>query len=536
MGADKLFTGGVVRTGDTQAPVSDAVAVVDGVVVALGADARLLHGPDTDVIDLAGGALLPSFGDGHAHPLLGGVALTGVPVRDCRSVEEIVAAVSTWAIEHPDKDWICGDAFDPTLAPDGRFDAHWLDGAVPDRPVVLRTMDHHTAWVNSAALRLAGIDERFPEPPDGQILRRPDGTPLGTLREWGALDLVMDLIPAATRTEQVAALTEVSHRFAAAGITWAQDAWVEHADVQAWLAAAELGVLSFRANLAFRAEPGGWKNDIDDFVADRALVDQQGLGLLTARTVKFFADGVIESGTAALVEPYDDCPHSHGMATWSPEELADAMAAVDRLGFQAHIHAIGDAGVRMALDAIAETERRNGSRDRRPTVAHVQLIDPSDLDRFARLGVIANVEPLWAQPDDLMIHLTLPRIGAARGARQYQIASLLASGAHVSFGSDWPVSSYAPLAGISTAITRQTTGREPADGWHPAERITLDQAVTAYTSGVAYQAFEENAWGVIRPGARADLVHLAEDPAAVPAGDLGAIDVLGTWLAGTRTH
>ncbi len=281
-----------------------------------------------------------------------------------------------WAATHPAAEWICGDAFDPSLADDGRFDARWLDEVAPDRPVVLRTMDHHTAWVNTAALRRAGIDASFPDPWDGQILRRTDGSALGTLREFGALNPVLDLIPPATTAEQLSALSEVSGRFAAAGITWVQDAWVEHESVETWLAAADLGLLRFRTNLAFRAEPGGWKNDIEDFTADRARVEAQAPGFLTARTVKFFADGVIESGTAALIDPYDDCPHSHGMATWSPEELADAVAAVDEKGFQAHIHAIGDAGVKMALDAIAETQRRNGSRDRRPTIAHVQLIDP----------------------------------------------------------------------------------------------------------------------------------------------------------------
>ena len=251
--------------------------------------------------------------------------------------------------------------------------------------------------------------------------------------------------------------------------------------------------------------------------------------------MKFFANGVVESGTAALLQPYDDCPHSHGIANWPAAELADAMTAADALGFQAHVHAIGDAGVRLALDAIAETARRNGPADRRPTVAHVQLIDPADLPRFAALGVIANLEPLWAQPDPLMTELTLPRVGAARGSRQYQIASLLRSGARVSFGSDWPVTAYQPLPGIATAATRQTPQGNPAGGWLPAERATAAEALAAYSAGVAYQAFEERQWGLLRPGMRADLVHLAADPTVIPARELRDLPVLGTWLAGTRT-
>jgi hypothetical protein len=279
-----------------------------------------------------------------------------------------------------------------------------------------------------------------------------------------------------------------------------------------------------------------WKDQLGEFTAARNRVRGGARGWLTARTVKFFADGVIEAGTAALLDPYQDCPHSHGIANWTPSELADAIAAADAAGFQAHVHAIGDAGVRLALDAIAETARRNGPADRRPTVAHIQLIDPADLPRFAALGVIANLEPLWAQPDPLMTELTLPRLGAARGARQYQARSLLRSGVRVSFGSDWPVTAYQPLAGVATAITRQTPGGDPDGGWLPAERITAAQALAAYSAGVAYQGFEEHQWGVLRPGMRADLVHLAADPAVIPARELRDLPVLGTWLAGTRTH
>jgi len=532
MQAEQLFTGGIVRTGVPGAAASTALAVAGGRVLALGQDALEARGPRTEVIDLAGGALLPSFGDGHAHPLLGGLGLRGVPVRQARSVAEILAAVAAWAAAHPGAEWVTGDAFDPTLAGGGRFDARWLDSVVADRPVALRTLDHHTMWVNTEALRRAGIDAGTPEPAAGQIVRRADGS----LREWGAIGPVLDLLPAPGPAEQAAALAEVCGLFAAAGITWVQDAWAEHGHIDAWLAAARDGRLRFRANLAFRAEPVSWKDQLEEFAADRDRIACEAPGWLTARTVKFFADGVVEAGTAALLQPYDDCPHSHGIANWTPGELADAIAAADAAGFQAHVHAIGDAGVRLALDAIAETARRNGPADRRPVLAHVQLIDPADLPRFAGLGVIANLEPLWAQPDPLMTELTLPRVGPARGARQYQIATLQRTGARVSFGSDWPVTDYRPLPGIATAITRQTAAGNPDGGWLPAERVTAAAALAAYSAGVAYQAFEERHWGMLRPGLRADLVHLAADPAVIPARELRDLPVLGTWLAGTRTH
>src|SRR3984957_8372817 len=444
MQADQLFTGGTVRTGLPGAQASGALAVAGGRVLALGQDAVDSRGPGTDVIDLAGGGW------------------QGAPVRQARSVPEILAAVAEWAAGHPGADWVVGDAFDPTLAPGGRFDARWLDSVVADRPVVLHTMDHHTMWVNSETLRRGGYHARTPEPDAGQILRRADSSPLGTLREWGAIGPVLDLLPVPGLSEQAAVLAEVSALFAAAGITWVQDAWVSRARGDACRAAAAAGSLRFRANLAFRVEPTTWKDQLGELATHRDRVHDGAGGWLTARTVKFFADGVVESGTAALLQPYDDCPHSHGIANWPADELADAMTAADALGFQAHVHAIGDAGVRLDLDAIAETARRTGPADRRPTVAPVQLIAPADLPRFAALGVIANLEPLWAQPDPLMTELTLPRVGAARGSRQYQNASLLRSGARVSFGSDWAVTAYQPLAGAATAVTRQTPAGHPA--------------------------------------------------------------------------
>ncbi|MFE3855210.1 amidohydrolase [Streptomyces griseorubiginosus] len=538
MHADIVFIAGTVRTGDADTPVHDALAVTDGRITALGADALAARGPRTEVVDLGGGALLPAFGDGHVHPVMGGLALGGVPVRGTASVEEIVEAVRHWAAEHPDAEWITGDGFDPWLAPDGRFDARWLDAAVPDRPVVLRTMDHHTAWVNSETLRRAGYTAGTPDPVGGEILRR-DGSaePLGTLREFGVLGPVLALIPPATHEAQVAALREAAARFAAAGVTWVQDAWVEPHQADVWVTAATTGPgLPVRADLAFVLEPGDWRERITRFAADRDRVESSAPGLLTARTVKFFADGVIESGTAALLEPYTDCPHSHGIANWTPAELAEAVTAVDALGFRAHLHAIGDAGVRGALDALESAARANGARDRRPVVAHAQLIDPADLARFAALGVIANLQPLWAQPDPLMTELTLPRIGPERGARQYQIAALLASGARLSFGSDWPVTAHEPLRGIATAVTRQTPDGQPAGGWLPEERIDIDTALAAYSAGCAHQAFEEKEWGALRPGMRADLVHLAADPVGTAPGDLAQLPVLGTWLAGRRTH
>jgi len=535
MGVD-LVLRGRVRTGDPLAPVARGVAVHAGRIVALDEAALDLAGSADETVDLDGGTVMPGFGDGHVHPLWGGVELAGPEVRDATSVAEVVDAVRRYAAEQPDRDWITGGPYDPTLAPNGLFDAAWLDEAVADRPVVLQSTDHHCVWVNSEAMRRAGIDRGTADPPAGTVARRPDGSPLGTFVEWSAMDLVERHAPPDTPAEKRAGLAASTAMLASAGITWAQEAALAPEDVEVYLDVARAGELSVRVNIALRAEPDSWPAQRGEFAAARATVAASRVAAqVSARTVKFFADGVIEAGTAALLAPYDDAPDSCGLPVWHPAELAAAASAFDADGFQLHIHAIGDAGVRAALDAVEHTTRVNGPRDRRPVIAHTQLVHPSDLARFAALGVIANFEPLWTQLDLLQTDLTIPRIGPDRGSWQYPMATLLRSGAVLSMGSDWPVSSYRPLEGLAIAVTRQTPSGEPPQGWVPAERLPPEAALAAYTSGVAYQAYGEVDWGSVTPGRRADLVWVDQDPLAVDAASWPATEVLGTWLGGRRT-
>jgi predicted amidohydrolase YtcJ len=539
-GVDLVLHGGIVVTGVPAAPRARAVAVHEGYVVALDEDALTLLPTAAATVDLDGGALMASFGDGHVHPLWGGVELAGPAVREATSVGAVAEAVRRWAREHPDVEWVQGGPYDPSLAPGGRFDAAWLDAAVPDRPVVLQSTDHHCVWANTEALRRAGIDERTADPPAGEVARRPDGTPMGTLVEWTAMDLLLRHAPRPTAAEKQDGLAAASALFAAAGVTWVQEAALSPGDVDVYLATAAAGRLRVRANVALRADPDRWRAQRGEFLAAReaaaasAVADQ-----VSVRTVKMFADGVVEAGTAAMLTPYDDGLGSTapacGRPVWTPDELAAAAVAFDADGFQLHVHAIGDAGVRTTLDAFEAVARVNGPRDRRPVLAHTQVVDPADVPRFAALGVIANLEPLWAQLDPLQVDLTLPRIGAERGARQYPMASLLATGAVLSMGSDWPVSSYRPLEGLAVAVTRQTSHGVPAGGWLPHERLPVGSAFSAYTQGVAYQAFEEEAWGSVTVGRRADLVWLDRDPTTSDPATWPATGVRGTWLAGRRT-
>jgi predicted amidohydrolase YtcJ len=525
-----LFTGGTIWTGTDD---TDALLIADGVVQAVGEQAR---GSAADVVDLEGGFLMPSFGDGHAHPLYGGLESAGPPVRPCESVDEIVAAVVKFAAENPDDEWIIGASYDSSLAPGGLFDAGWLDAAVPDRPVVLRAWDYHTMWCNSVALQRAGITADTPDPVLGEIPHREDGSVLGTLREWGAMDMINAVMPQRDEAVRVAALGTAADYYLARGVTWVQDAWVDPIDVDTYVEAARRDALRVRFNLAFYADPRHFDSQITHFAESRRRVDDAASPLLTAHTVKFFADGVVENETGALLAPYCSGLHDHGMRNWEGDSLADAARRVDELGLQIHIHAIGDAAVRQALDALEEVARRNGPRDRRSVIAHAQLVDDADIHRFAELGVIPNMQPLWAQLDALMTVLTIPRLGAERADKQYRIKTIDKSGAPLAFGSDWPVSSGAPLDGISVATSRRTTDGKPEGGWIPDEILPIERALSAYTAGVAYQAFAEHRWGQIIPGASADLVWLDRDPRTMPPLEIPAVRVCRTYLQDTAVY
>jgi predicted amidohydrolase YtcJ len=528
-----VFRGGPVLTADPAHPRAWAVAVEDGRIEGLDDEAVDGARPDDHVVDLAGRCLVPGFGDGHIHPLWGGAELADAPVQGSGSVDEIVERLRTRAHDHPDLPGITGGGYDPALRPDGNGDAEVLDRAVPDRPVLLWATDHHTAWVNSAALEAAGIDATTPDPPLGTIVRRGDGRPLGSLLE-GAAEVVARLIPPKTVRERADGLRLALAEMAAAGITWAQEAALEPEDVAVYREVAESGDLTTRVNVALRSDPERWRAQRDEFAEARRLqVPEHGL---TVGTVKFFADGVIEAGTGALLEPYDDAPHSCGLPNWSAEELDEAVAAFDADGFQIHIHAIGDAGIRLALDAIERAAARNGARDRRAVIAHTQLVHPDEVPRFVALGVVANFEPLWAQLDPVMTELTEPRIGKERSSWQYPIGRLARLGTAISFGSDWPVSSMKPLEGMRIAVTRQTPAGDPPEGWLPDQRISIDQALAGYTSGVAHQAFAEREAGIITPGRRGDLCLLGGDITVIPGGDLADVPVQGTWLAGREIY
>lgn len=447
---------------------------------------------------------LPAFRDGHAHPIFAGREALGPQLDGLRSIELILDTVSKFAKGNPDTEWIVGGAYERSLA--DTFLASWLDSVVPDRPVVLHASDHHTIWVNSEALRRAGVIDKFPEVFPGFADIDSTGRPTGTLRESGAMDVVLSCIPPLSLDAELSALTWSQERMLENGIVQVQDAWIERGMAEIYLEALRRNQLKVATNLAFRVTPENYQSDLEYFLDLRSQIQDANSPLLTAKTAKFFADGVLGSGTAAVIEPYADT-HSHGEPVWEFEQLREAANRYAEHGFQLHIHAIGDAAVRDSLSVIEGAPKAPLPA----VIAHAELISDADISRFATLGVIANMQPLWARPDGMLLSCR-PRIGD-RIERMYKMRSLLAAGANISFGSDWPVSSVSPLEGIQTAVTRSFEGQVN----NPDEAITVDQALFAYTHAVGKQLGAED---------QNETIVLSADPRNVDPHEISSIQVL----------
>ena len=513
--------------------LNDALLIKDGRVLALGSDAIAESADQT--IDLAGSFVMPAFADGHAHPLFAGREAQGPKVNGLQSVVAIVAEVKRFEDANPDSKWIIGGAYEAAVVERGDFDAHWLDEAVSDRPVVLHAVDHHTIWVNSKALEIAGLTSSTKDPDGGTIARRADGSPKGTLREPAAMDLVTKLAPERTLLDELDAIAWASDQYLAAGVTCSMDAWVEDGMTEIYVEAAKTGHLKVDMNLTFLAQPGKWRSRVDYYNEMRAIVEALPPAVgLTAKSVKFIGDGALSAGTAAILEPYLDDPTSKGLLIWSNEEIIEAATTFDKQGLQLHIHAIGDAAVRQALDAIEAVIASNPGWDRRPVITHAQLIDPVDLPRFASLGVIANFQPLWTYLDPMNKELILPRIGAARNNQQYQLRKVIDSGARISFGSDWPITDFTPLVALAVPVNRQTPEQQPPEGWSIEQAISIEEAMHFYTAAVAHQLFREADYGTLEVGKVADFIILDRNPIETKPHDVRDIKVLATYRRGIK--
>jgi predicted amidohydrolase YtcJ len=539
--ADLLITGASIRTLDAAGTVAEALAVTGGRITAVGAAAELHRfvGPRTRVLELHGETVLPGFHDAHVHPPTGGRHLLLCNLHDLPwDRGAYLDRIRAYAHAHPAEAWILGGGWAMPAFPDGTPSRRDLDAIIPDRPVYLENRDAHGGWANSAALALAGVTATTADPPDGRIEREPDGSPQGTLHE-GATRLVERLLPAFTRERWEEALRRAQRYLHSFGITAITDAWVMPEHVPAYRTLAERGELTMRTNLSLWWDRAGGIDQIAWF--ERARGDAN-VGRLRATSVKLMLDGVLENGTGALLEPYLDrtgsATDNRGIAFIDADRLADEIApAVDRAGFDLHMHAIGDRAVRAGLDAVAAVRLRNGPADRRPHIAHLQVVHPDDIPRFATLGVAATIQPLWAGWEGQMRDLTVPFLGPGRSALQYPFASLARSGARLAGGSDWSVSTPNVLEEIEVAVNRVVPGSRGAEPpFLPEERIDLDAALRAFTSGGSWVHRLDGAAASLEPGMLADLVVLDRDLFDRGAGEIGDARVVLTMVEGAAVH
>lgn len=508
---------------------ADCIAVSDDTVSALGDDVTIA--PNTQVIDADGMTVLPGFQDAHVHVPFAGLNLLQIWLNDAHTRDEYVRIVAEYASAHPGDDWLTGGGWSMTAFPGGSPHKADLDAVVPDRPVFLMNRDVHGAWLNSKALEAAGITAATPDPVDGRIERDArTGEPTGALHEGAAYWVREQVVPSTSGAQWQAAIRTGQSHMHSLGITAWQDAWVTPATQAAYLALGD--------QLTGRVVGALWWNrhrgleQIDDLLARR----EQAGTRFHPTTVKIMVDGVIENQTGALLEPYC-CGHdTQGLTYVEPAVLDSAVAELDAHGFHVHMHAIGDRAVRMALDAVQAARTKNGRRDTRHQIAHVQVIHPDDIDRFAELGVAANCQMLWACRDEQMTELTLPVLGEPRSHWQYPFASLARSGAILAMGSDWPVSSANPLEQIEVGMTRLDPLDRDAEPLFPAERVDLGTAINAFTAGSAYVNGDDRA-GRLEVGARADLTMIGADINDFTDGrGLGDVPITMTIASGRVVH
>ncbi len=524
---DLVLVNGKVWTGDAARPWAEAVAVRDGKIFAVGrtSDVRALAGPGTKLIDLGGSLALPGFIDSHTHFLAGGFALKSIQLREAKSRDEFVALVAAKAKELGPGRWIVnGDwdhqQFDPVELP--RRD--WIDAVTANNPVCINRFDGHMVLANTLALKLAGVTKDTPVPPGGEIVKDPaTGEPTGILKDE-AMGFVYSKIPDATFDENLEA-AEASVRHAAGNGVTSVNEMADATSLEVFQELARRGRLTTRVHVYIPI------TEVDT-LARLKLKSPFGGPYVTLAGLKGFVDGSLGSATAYFFEPYRDDPTTSGILNGQmyPEGIMEKrILEADKAGLQVAVHAIGDRANSMLLDIFEKAVAANGPRDRRWRVEHAQHLRPADIARFGKLGLVASVQPYHAIDDGRWAE---KKIGPERARTTYAFESLRRAGAVLAFGSDWTVAPLSPILGIYAAVTRRTLdGRNPG-GWVPAEKVTVDEAVRAYTVNGAWAEFAEAFKGSIRPGQLADLVVLDRDIFTVPPEEIAQAKVRWTIFDG----
>jgi predicted amidohydrolase YtcJ len=512
-------------------------------ILATGADAeiRALSGPGATVIDAGGGLILPGFNDAHVHFLMGARSLRNLELAEETTVDGILRRVAEFARAHADRDWLLGRGWFYTVFPGGMPHRELLDRVVPDRPAALEAYDSHTTWVNTAALARLAIGNDTADPPRGEIQRDAAGHATGILKE-AAMELVDGTLPPPTTAQDVECLAKAARLAHQHGLTSVQEAGapVDQFEIYRELRAAGRPMVRIRLGLSM--VPGlsmaEWERRLAEY--GRLSLPHRGDPWISAGIVKAFADGVIETGTAAMLAPYEGMratdEGAFGYPQWEPGELREAVRLADAAGWQVQIHAVGDGAVRAALDAYEWTATRNRPRDRRHRIEHIETVDAMDIPRFTTLGVVASMQPYHAHPDPAQMEVYRSKIGPDRLSRGWPWNSIGRAGGRLAFGSDWPIVTFNPFLGIDSAVNRTAKDGQAAGGWLPRERLTLAEALAGYTSGSAWAAHEDTIKGTLEAGQLADVVVLDRDIFAAPPSELLGASVQATIVGGQLVY
>ena len=523
---DTIIINATVRTMDPQRPTAEAIAILGNRIVALGTTSEIqkLAGQNTKVIDAQKRLVLPGFNDAHVHFLSGGFQLSSVDLRDAKTPEEFAERIRAFASKLPAGSWITGGDWDHERWPEAKLPTKELiDRFTPNTPVFVSRLDGHMALANSLALKLGGVTSKTVDPPGGVIVRDANGEPTGILKD-AAQSFVWNVKTESTFEEKLMAARAASNYAARLGVTSVQDVSAG-SDVGVYQTLLDRGDLKTRI-YAMTPLPN-WER-----LAKAGIRAHFGGEMLRVGGLKAFSDGSLGSTTALFYDPYKDAPDTRGIPSdeMFPEgAMLERVRGADRAGLQVLVHAIGDRANDLILSIFEQVEKENGPRDRRFRIEHAQHIRPQDIPRFARDKVIASMQPYHAIDDGRWAE---KRIGSERAKTTYAFRSLLDSGATLAFGTDWTVAPLNPLLSVYGAVTRRTIDGKNPNGWIPQQKITVDEAVRAYTVGSAYAEFQESVKGTITPGKLADLVILSRDIFSIDPVEIENVKVLMTIVDG----
>jgi predicted amidohydrolase YtcJ len=527
-----LYLHGRIYTNDPQHPWAAAMAVRDGKIICVGSIAQVMSEcgvseahPET--VHLHEQFLMPAFNDAHMHLGSAGEGMLAVRLYGAASIEELKKRLAAGVAAHKPGEWITGAGWDHTLWPDKQFPNKWeLDDVSPKNPVLLTHVSGHVAVANSLALKLAELDAKSANPSGGELERNSAGELTGMLKEDSAMELVRARIPDPTAEQRRHGILLVLADLAKNGVTSAQDN-SEWEDFLVYKQLKDEGKLTARITewLHF-VEP---LRDLENKRAEGGTTD----AWLKTGALKFVTDGALGSRTAAMLEPYSDDPKATGILIMDPDKLKAMAIERDKAGFQLNFHAIGDRANRVVLDVFEAVAKANGRRDRRDRIEHAQVVASDDLPRFAKLNVIASMQPSHQTTD---MRWAESRVGPERIKGAYAWATLEKSGARLAFGTDYPIEVVSPFRGLYACVTRQLPDGTPAGGWQPQEKISLEDCIRAYTTGSAYAEFEEGKKGELKAGEYADFLILSKDLTKIPPSDYTKIEVLQTVVAGRTVY